>query len=260
MKLVTLAILLICCTSTLPKQEETKKVTDKSVHHSSGNSIMTRFACPDSFARMRYDSGSFAWYLERLALKPEGEQVKYYNGDTKDGEYVYCAVVDMPITGKDLQQCADAVMRLRGEYLYSMKRYGDISFRFTGDGKMHGFKEYAKGDYSYRNFRKYMDYVFGYANTSSLKKQLRSIPFSQMQIGDVLVQSGNPYGHAVIVVDMCMNAKGEKQYMLAQSYMPAQETQVLVKPGTAQPWYSHPGGNVIATPEWTFDTADLRRW
>jgi len=259
MKLSALAPLLICCTSVSPRQDKATE-TLGSKQHPAPKTIVSRFTCPDSFNRVRSDSGTFAWYLQRLPLKPEGEPVKYYNGETKEAGYVYCAVVDMPISDKDLQQCADAVMRLRGEYLFSAKKYDDISFRFTGDGKMHSFKSYAGGDYSYKNFRKYMEYVFGYANTSSLKKQLRPVPFSQMQIGDVFVQSGNPYGHAVIVVDMCTDSKGSRQYMLAQSYMPAQETQVLVKPGTLQPWYDYRGGSIIPTPEWTFDTSDLRRW
>jgi hypothetical protein len=125
---------------------------------------------------------------------------------------------------------------------------------------MHGFKAYAKGDYSYKKFRNYMDYVFAYANTASLKKQLKPVPFYNMQAGDVLIQSGNPYGHAVIVTDVCINKKGEKCFMLAQSYMPAQETQILVVPGSTQPWYPKPQSKNIHTPEWTFDTTDLRRW
>ena len=50
-------------------------------------------------------------------------------------------------------------------------------------------------------------------------------PVTSMQIGDVLIQGGSP-GHAVIVVDMAENpATGEKLYLLAQSYMPAQDIQ-----------------------------------
>ena len=37
----------------------------------------------------------------------------------------------MEITNKDLQQCADAVIRLRGEYFYSLKQYEKISFKLT---------------------------------------------------------------------------------------------------------------------------------
>src|SRR5690606_16202518 len=110
------------------------------------NQIISRFPVPEGFERSDNDSSSFAVYLRKLPLKPYGETVRYYNGVVKPAENVYCAVVNMDIGHKDLQQCADAVMRLRAEYLYRRKKYADISFRFTGDGLMHDFKTYAKGD------------------------------------------------------------------------------------------------------------------
>ncbi len=55
-----------------------------------------------------------------------GAKVSYYNGQTKSNNNVYCGVVNQEIDPVDLQQCADAVMRLRGEYLYKHKRYNEI--------------------------------------------------------------------------------------------------------------------------------------
>ena len=84
-----------------------------------------------------------------------------------------------------------------------------------------------------------------------------------MQVGNVLIQSGNPYGHAVIVVDMCLNHQtGEKLFMLAQSYMPAQDTQILCNPNDAKlsPWYRLIEGLDIKTPEWRFNCFDLHRF
>jgi hypothetical protein len=49
--------------------------------------------------------------------------------------------------------------------------------------------------------------------------------------------------------------------MLAQSYMPAQDIQVLVNQGNASisPWYIMAEGP-IETPEWTFAPEDLKRF
>jgi len=171
--------------------------------------------------------------------------VHYFDGREKWNRSVYCAVVDMEIGKRDLQQCADAVIRLQAEYLYKHKAYDRIHFNFTNGFRAdytkwaEGYRISVKGnqvswykskekDYSYKTFRAYLDVVFAYAGTLSLAKELTSVPVTSMQIGDVLIQGGSP-GHAVIVVDMAENpATGEKLYLLAQSYMPAQDIQVLV--------------------------------
>ncbi|MGB2578258.1 hypothetical protein AAIR98_000177 [Elusimicrobium simillimum] len=227
-----------------------------------GNTIATRFAPPAGFTRTAESQNSFAAYLRNLPLKKDGALVKYFNGKTKPNLSTYVAVVDMEISPKDLQQCADAVMRLYGEYQFAENKINDIKFNFVSDGKPRYFKDYAKGDTSYKNFRKYMDYVFAYANTASLLNQLRPVKdINDMKIGDVFIQKGRPFGHAVIVVDMAQNKEGKKVYMLAQSYMPAQETQVLFNPMNVKlsPWYDL-NGKTIVTPEWVFQPADLRRF
>jgi hypothetical protein len=190
-----------------------------------------------------------------------GTSVKYYTGDLKVNREVYCSVVDQDIDPVDLQQCADAVMRLRGEYLFKQKRYREIHFNFLSDGKPRHFIDYAKGDYSYAKFRKYMKYIFSYANTAWLRAELKVRFITDIQIGDVLIQKGNPYGLAVLVVNMAKDSTGNIVYMLAQSYMPAQETQILINPNikVTSPWYPLKEGE-ITTPEWRFVSADLRHF
>jgi hypothetical protein len=209
------------------------------------------------------EASSFAYYLRHLSLKPFGAEVKYYDGRTKNKRNVYISVVNMDIGNRDLQQCADAVMRLRSEYLYAKGRYRDIHFNFVSDGQPRYYEEFIDGDHSYEKFRDYLDFVFSYANTSSLIDELISLDsIGEMQIGDVLIQKGNPYGHAVIVIDMAENPETvEKVYMLAQSYMPAQDIQVLVNRHNLNisPWYLL-GEDLIETPEWTFHPEDLKRF
>jgi hypothetical protein len=78
----------------------------------------------------------------------------------------------------------------------------------------------------------------------------------------VFIQKKNPYGHAVIVVDMAENNEGSKIYLLAQSYMPAQSIHILKNMGDSglSPWYKISADNEIITPEWTFLKGDLRRF
>jgi len=50
-------------------------------------------------------------------------------------------------------------------------------------------------------------------------------------------------------------------FLLAQSYMPAQEIHALRGPaGSSDPWYGASDGGPLVTPEWTFRREDLRRF
>lgn len=227
-----------------------------------GMTIKTRFNTPKGFERAQLDSNSFGFYLRNFPLHEVNRVVHYFDGREKTKQDVYCSVLKQEIDPVDLQQCADAVMRLRGEFLFQQKRFDDIHFNFVSDGKPHYFKEHANGDYSYKKFRSYMKYIFSYANTGSLKKELVAVPrIDEIEVGDVFIQSGNPYGHAVIVMDVVVSSEGNKRFILAQSYMPAQETQVLINPIDAElsPWYDAVEGKII-TPEWTFNASDLSRF
>ncbi len=228
----------------------------------SAKSVAARFAPPAGFERNVAESNSFAAYLRSLPLKPWNSKVLYFNGNPKNTPDVYISVIDLGIGKKDLHQCADAVMRLRAEYLYAHRRFDEIHFNFVVDGKPRYFKNYANGDYSYAKFWKYMEFIFTSANTRSLHNELKPIPVSKMQIGDVFIQKGIPFGHAVMVIDMAENrTTGRKVYLLAQSYMPAQEIQILVNANNTSfsPWYEL-NNETLTTPEWAFKPADLRRF
>jgi len=47
---------------------------------------------------------------------------------------------------------------------------------------------------------------------------------------------------------------------LGQSYMPAQEFQILANPNDTGPWYNLTEAHSISTPEWSFTKADLKRF
>ena len=106
-----------------------------------------------------------------------------------------------------------------------------------------------------------MNMIFNYAGTASLEKELKKIAISDIRPGDVFIQGGFP-GHAVIVVDVAQNADGEKIFMIAQSYMPAQEMHILVNPSNEDlsPWYSTNFEGDLNTPEWLFEKGDLMRF
>ena len=265
--LLAISLLTSCTAQSNDKHSETVKNENDSlktdhpdpINHL-GKTMETRFNPPEGFNRSELDRNSFGFYLRTFPLHDHGRIVKLYNGQNKGNQSAHCAVIEQKIDAVDLQQCADAVMRLRAEFLFSQKRYDQIHFNFVSDNKPRYFLDYSRGDKSYSAFRKYMRYVFSYANTASLKKELKSIHIKDIQPGDVFIQSGNPYGHAVIVMDVAENEKGDKIFLLAQSYMPAKVTHVLNNPSEPiSPWYSATEGE-IRTPEWLFHSNDLKRF
>lgn len=242
-----------------------------------GMFIATRFLPPDGFVRINYEKGSFGYYLQHLQLKSTGEKVRYFNGEIKH-KNVYDAVVDMEISKNDLQQCADAVMRLRAEYFYIEKKFNEISFTLTNGFKMNYFewvngnrlvidgnktywKKTRETSNTYKDFRAYLETVFSYAGTISLEKSLIAKNKNDIECGDIFIKGGSP-GHAVIVVDVAINKFGEKVFILAQSYMPAQEIQILKNLNNLKisPWYYSNFKDTLSTPEWIFTKNQLRTW
>lgn len=219
---------------------------------------------PHGYERVEVKDLSFAQYLRNLSLNTDDHTVYSYDGSVIMGKGGYqFAVIDMDIGKRDLQQCADAVMRLRAEYLYHQKIYTEIHFNFLSDGKPRYYTSYSKSDRGYPKFRKYMDYIFAYANTGSLKKELKKVnTLEDIQIGDIFIQSGIPFGHAVIVVDMAKEKNtGKKIFMVAQSFMPAQSIHILKNyDKNLNPWYPVAFGESLDLPSWTFYASDLRRF
>lgn len=242
-------------------------------------SIITEIAPPAGYERTPVESGSFGDWLRHLPLKPAGSSVHLYDGTLKLDQSVHHAVVDMDIGSEDIQQCADAVLRLRAEYLYSVGNYDAIRFQFTS-GDISSFTRWASGmrpvvkngnevtwrrsagaDSSYTNFRRYLKNLFYWAGSYSLSRELRAkTDVRQMRIGDVFIRGGFP-GHVVIVTDMARHPQtGEIVFMLAQSYMPAQDIHVLKNPNEPglSPWYALPRTGRLITPEYYFNVHDLK--
>ncbi|AMR31483.1 hypothetical protein A0256_08615 [Mucilaginibacter sp. PAMC 26640] len=229
-RIIALAILLTCAAFT------------------PADTVSARFKAPSGYQRERVAPGSFGAFLRSLPLKPTGTPTRTYTGAIARTNPYTAGVVDMSIGTQDLQQCADAVMRLRGEYLFAKHDYNAISFNFTSgfkcdfvhyaDGYRYSNNKWvrkAKNDYSYASFKRYMSLVFSYAGTLSLEKELKPLTnSSDLKTGDVFIHGGSP-GHCFIILDVAENASHQKRFLLAQSFMPAQNIQVLQN---GSPWFS----------------------
>ncbi len=265
-----------CTTQSHPETKTTNvaELTLKDTTPPEGNTIATRFPTPKGYQRISASPSSFAAYLRNLPLKPTSSPIGIYDG-TEISTTEHVAVIDMPIGSQDLHQCADAIMRLRAEYFYNNKKYDDIHFNFTNGMRVdynkwkQGYRMQVNGnktqwilsaepDESYESFWAYLELIFMYAGTASLEKELETRAYEEMQIGDVFIIGGFP-GHAVIIVDMAEKEEtGEKLFMVAQSFMPAQDLHVITSLEDISPWYSL--DKPFQLTSWSFDKSDLRHF
>lgn len=244
---------------------------------SPGEILEERVLPPTGYTRIAVRPGSFGAWLRRLPTRPGRPDVRLHDGRRKANQDAHHLVFDIDVGRGDLQQCADAVMRLRAEYLLSGGCRNEIRFSFTsGDvatwtdwlagsrprvsGNRVRWVREAAADSSYATFRGYLDTVFTYAGSASLDRDLLPVPDpSRPDPGDIFIQGGFP-GHAVIVIDVAENGEGERMFLLAQSYMPAQEIHLLRSFEADSPWFPARADGVLRTPEWVFSYLDLKRF
>ena len=152
---------------------------------------------PEGYERIAADP--FTLYLRTLELKKD-KRVYLFNGHLKYNQEAQFAVLDISVGHKDLQQCADAVMRLRAEYLYKLQKYDQINF-IDNNRKKYPFQP----PYSREKFTQYLQQVFGFCGSASLARQLKTVySLTDIQPGDVLIRGGFP-GHAAQMINGLCN-------------------------------------------------------
>ena len=251
---ILLQLIFLSCTG-IPDFSSSEKNTEQISIINPYKQIKT-IPLPEGYNRITGDSESFKTYLRNVGLK-EDKIVYLYNGHPKHNQTAQFALLNISTGNRDLQQCADAVMRLRAENLFAQKQFDQIIFYENNKTAYRFLPPFTK-----ENLSKYLNRVFGMCGSASLAKQLKPVTdFFDIEPGDVIIRGGFP-GHAVIVMDVAENADGKKIYLLAQSYMPAQDIHVLVNPANEDlsPWYEVNEDHIILTPEYSFTKNELMRW
>ncbi|TCP28652.1 uncharacterized protein DUF4846 [Tenacibaculum skagerrakense] len=246
-------------------------ISKPSYINESGDSISTRVRVPEGFKRVTYPQGSFEEYLRNYKLKKYGTPIINFDGSEYFAQHWHDAILEIPVPKNGLQQCADALMRIRAEYLWNKNLQHKIGFKFTS-GHYCSWKQYAEGyrpkingskvkflkttnaNYSKSNFYNYLNLIFTYAGTASLHAELPKVKIKDLKIGDMLIQPGFP-GHIEIIADEIMNDKGEKMYLLVQGNTPAQNVCLLknFEDIDISPWYRFAENEPVYTPSYYFD-------
>ena len=246
----------------------------------SSDGLSARFDVPAGFTRVPTRPGSFASFLRTLPLEPTGSPVVDNRGQRlhEDGQHrSIVAVADLDVGTKDLQHCADVILRLHAEWRYG-RGERDLSYRSVS-GQTLSYRSWLGGErgvivvnkLAFRKlaapqadthplFRSWLDDVFAWAGTASIERDGKKIAVVEIEGGDFFVMTGTPFGHAVLVLDVARDAQGRVALLLGQSYMPAQSFQVL-RPAADAPWFVlEPGAASVVTPFWKpFPVASLRR-
>jgi len=224
--------------------------------HEKGYGKIGMIPVPQGYTRVPAGNGSFGAWLRQLELRNDNI-VYLHNGQPKRNQSAQFAVMKISVGEKNLQQCADAVMRLRAEYLLSSGRKHEIVFY---DNDKNAYRPGAQTDRP--SFDRYLEQVFSWCGTLSLEQQLKKAKDpAEIRAGDVFIKGGSP-GHAVMVIDVARNVHGKYIFMLCQSYMPAQDIHILRNPTDASmnPWYSLQENGDLTTPEWVFQFQQRRSW
>ena len=216
---------------------------------------------PAAIRSLYYPPDSWPSFLQHLPT--ENKPILDYKGYQVGNQEKHFAILTYDVGGSDLQQCADALMRLRSEYLFSQRKYAQIGFHFNS-GIYYCWTDYLRGirpifrkgqqvlvqtnltaDLSHISLRKWLDIVYTYANTVSLCKELKKA--DGLQTGTIIIFPGNP-GHCCIIIDEAVTDKLDTVYKMAEGYMPAQSIYVLSNPYEPEwnPWY-HLGKGEINT-------------
>jgi hypothetical protein len=220
----------------------------------------------------KFEPGSWPYFLQHLPVVDS--PVVDYRGKPIEYQEKSAGIIPYDVGRSDLQQCADALMRLRAEYLFGQHRYDQIGFHFTGR-QYYSWNDYCKGIRpvpagndiklvnrsadlkTHESLRKYLDIVYTYAGTISLAKELKDA--SDFEVGTVVIHPGSP-GHCFIIIDE-KTVDGKKLFKLGEGYTPAQSVYVVrnIYQKEKSPWYELKKGR-IETASYSFDDYSLKKF
>jgi hypothetical protein len=242
------------------------------------STIKTRVTIPEGYKRLTYPKGSFEEYLRNYKLQPFGSKIINYDDTQYYWQAGHVGVLDIPVPKNGLQQCADALIRIRSEYLWDTNRKDEIGFNFTS-GHYCSWQKYAEGyrpkingnkvtfnktaseNHSKANFYKYLNLIYMYSGTLSLYNELESVDDKELKIGDMLIKGGSP-GHIVMICDAVINEAGKKLFLLFQGNTPAQSVHLVknLEDSKISPWYQLENDAVIPVSNYTFSSSKFVRF
>jgi hypothetical protein len=219
--------------------------------------IATRLPPPAGYTSVDVAAGSFGAWLRERPLKPAGTPVLRYDGEVQRAPWAV-AVVDLPLSPRDLQQCADSALRLWAEWHRARGTTSSLVIHAT-DSTPLPWSRYAAGERVVPRgkglawvpvtsrttapealWSLFLDDAFQYAGSQSLAQD--TVAVDAVQPGDLLVLPGAP-GHVLVIVDVARASDGSERWLLGQGFMPAQSFHLLG-------WFSPDDAGAVSVPSW----------
>ena len=238
----------------------------------------TRILPPEGYERTPAADDSFLAFMRRQPLYEHGAAVCSYRGAPYSAHNA-AAVYTLSVGREGYQECADSIIRLWSEYFYTTGQTDRIAFSLT-NGYPTDYESWRSGkrilafgniawgmklagyDDSVQQFHNYLMAVMHYAGTRSLEAESAPIAAEDARAGDLLVNGGSP-GHAVLIADEAVNENGERVFLLANGFMPAQSAYILAGYNCdPNPWYTQEqlSADPVCLSTYTFEgTGVLRR-
>ena len=190
-------------------------------------------------------------------------------------------IIPLSVGNRDVQQCADSILRIYSEFLWYTEQSSKWGIHFTS-GDLSTWKNWSEGerfrigkkverymtdtkDDSYEQYQKWLKHSFLYAGTLSLHKDAIKVPLEDnIQPGDFFLTGGSP-GHVVMILDIAQREGSPPIGIVAQGFMPAQEFHIIRGSGkhVVDNWFALPTTEkqALTIPNWKpFRRKDLYRF
>jgi len=250
-----------------------------SLINENGMTVKTRVDSLKGYTPVSIIPNTFSDYVLNYALKPATAKVINYDGANYGYQSGHVGVLEIPVPSNGLQQCADALIRIRAEYLWARGLQNQIGFNFTSghycswekyaqgyrpkiEGNKVTFSKTVKKNTSKDSFYRYLNLVYTYAGTYSLSEELTTIiDLQNVQIGDMVVYPGFP-GHIMMIANIIESENGERYFLFFQGNTPAQSVHIIKNTDdlSVSPWYSLEGKSSLDTPLYTFSSFKIVRF
>jgi hypothetical protein len=240
--------------------------------------LEARFPTPSGAERIPVADGSFAAWLRALPLRTDRTHVLAHDGRTLHRPAAAIAALD--VGRGDLQQCADSAIRLHAEWLWATEQASGAAYHFTS-GDRSSWTDWQRGERfkisgsrverlrgearsnSWAAYRGWLQYVFRFAGTRSLRFDTDPVPpDAPIEAGDLFVEAGSP-GHAVVILDVAVR-DGKRYGLVGQGFMPAEDFHILkAEHAVDGHWFPLPmtADESLDTPSWSpFARSSARRF